>query len=41
MKKLVHSDLPGTDEGTSHEQGWNYFLGTFSEQFGVASGKHR
>jgi hypothetical protein len=36
---LVHSDLPDDDKARSHEKGWNYFLGKFSEQFGGASRK--
>ena len=31
---LVHSDLPDDDKAKSHEKGWNYFLGVFTEQFG-------
>lgn len=31
---LVHSDLPDTDGGRSHEKGWNYFLDILREQFG-------
>ncbi len=34
---LAHSGLPDTPEGRKHEQGWNYFLNTFPEQFGKAS----
>jgi uncharacterized protein YndB with AHSA1/START domain len=29
---LVHSALPDTDGGRSHEKGWNYFLSIFAEQ---------
>jgi len=39
LMTLVHSDLPDTDGGRSHEKGWNYFLGIFSEQFGNGSRK--
>ena len=39
LMTLVHSDLPDSDEGRSHEKGWNYFLGMFLEQFGDASRK--
>ena len=40
LMTLVHSDLPDTDGGRSHEKGWNYFLGIFPEQFGNTSGKN-
>jgi uncharacterized protein YndB with AHSA1/START domain len=33
LMTLVHSGLPDTDRGRSHEKGWNYFLGMFAEQF--------
>ena len=26
LMRLVHSGLPDSDEGRSHEQGWTYFL---------------
>jgi uncharacterized protein YndB with AHSA1/START domain len=39
LMTLVHSGLPDSDEGRSHEKGWNYFLGIFPEQFGDGSGK--
>jgi uncharacterized protein YndB with AHSA1/START domain len=38
---LVHSGLPDTDEGRSHEKGWNYFLDIFPEQFGDDSRKKK
>jgi uncharacterized protein YndB with AHSA1/START domain len=41
LMTLVHSDLPDTDEGRSHKEGWNYFLNIFPEQFGDASRKKR
>jgi uncharacterized protein YndB with AHSA1/START domain len=34
LMTLVHANLPDTDEGRSHEKGWNYFLGIFPGQFG-------
>ena len=34
LMTLVHSGLPDNDRGRGHEQGWNYFLGNFTEQFG-------
>jgi uncharacterized protein YndB with AHSA1/START domain len=36
---LVHSGLPDTDGGRSHEKGWNFFLAKFPEQFGSATRK--
>jgi|HubBroStandDraft_6_1064221.scaffolds.fasta_scaffold48840_6 uncharacterized protein YndB with AHSA1/START domain len=38
---LVHSGPPGTADGRKHEQGWNYFLNTFSEQFAKGSPEER
>ena len=39
LMSLVHSGLPDTDEGRSHEKGWSYFLGISLEQFGRGSRK--
>jgi uncharacterized protein YndB with AHSA1/START domain len=39
LMTLVHSNLPDTDGGRSHEKGWSYFLNIFPEQFGDASRK--
>lgn len=36
LMTLVHSGLPDTEGGRSHEKGWNYFLGIFPEQFAVS-----
>ena len=36
---LVHSDLPEHERARGHENGWNYFLGIFREQFGDGSRK--
>ena len=36
---LVHSGLPDSEGGRSHEKGWNYFLGVFPDNFGDASSK--
>lgn len=33
LMTLVHTGLPDTKEGRSHEKGWNYFLGLFPEHF--------
>jgi len=30
---LVHSGLPDTERGRSHERGWNYFLDLFPKHF--------
>jgi uncharacterized protein YndB with AHSA1/START domain len=38
---LVHTGLPDTEGGRSHERGWNYFLNTFPGQFAGAAGKKR
>jgi uncharacterized protein YndB with AHSA1/START domain len=37
LMTLVHSDLPDHELARGHENGWNYFLGIFSEQFGNGS----
>ena len=37
LMTLVHSGLPDTDGGRSHEKGWNYFLDMFPGQFTDAS----
>jgi uncharacterized protein YndB with AHSA1/START domain len=34
---LVHSGLPDTDAGRSHEKGWSHFLDKFPQQFTDAS----
>jgi uncharacterized protein YndB with AHSA1/START domain len=39
LMTLVHSDLPDHELARGHENGWNYFLGIFHEQFGTGSGK--
>ena len=39
LMTLAHSGLPDTDEARGHEQGWNYFVGIFREQFGSGSRK--
>ena len=36
---LVHSDLPDHEQARGHENGWNYFLKVFLEQFANGSGK--
>jgi len=33
LMTLVHSGLPDTEGGREHEDGWNYFLNLFAEQF--------
>jgi uncharacterized protein YndB with AHSA1/START domain len=37
LMTLVHSGLPDTDGGRSHDKGWNYFLDKFPQQFTEAS----
>lgn len=39
LMTLVHTGLPDTKEGRSHEKGWNFFLGTFPEQFNAGAKK--
>ena len=39
LMTLVHSDLPEHELARGHENGWNYFLGVFREQFGDGSRK--
>ena len=39
LMTLVHSDLPDHERARGHENGWNYFLGVFREQFGKGSRK--
>ena len=41
LMTLVHSGLPDDGKARSHEKGWNYFLGRFSEQFGDTSRKNK
>lgn len=36
---LVHADLPENEKARGHENGWNYFLGVFRQQFGDGSRK--
>lgn len=36
---LVHSDLPDCEQARGHENGWNYFVGVYTEQFGNGSRK--
>jgi uncharacterized protein YndB with AHSA1/START domain len=35
LMTLVHSGLPDSDEGRGHEDGWNYFMDIFPQQFGM------
>ena len=37
LMTLVHSGLPDTDGGRSHDKGWNYFLDMFPAQFTAAA----
>jgi len=36
---LVHTGLPDTDGGRSHDKGWNYFFDLFPKHFGNTSHK--
>ena len=33
LMSLVHSNLPDSESGREHEQGWNFFLSKFLETF--------
>lgn len=37
LMTLVHSGLPDHELARGHENGWNYFLGVYREQFGDGS----
>lgn len=39
LMTLVHSNLPDHELARGHENGWNYFLGVFCEQYGNGSRK--
>jgi uncharacterized protein YndB with AHSA1/START domain len=39
LMTLVHSQLPDHELARGHENGWNYFLGIFLDQFGSGSRK--
>ena len=41
LMTLTHSGLPNTEEGKGHQDGWNYFLGIFPEQFVKAPRKKK
>lgn len=41
LMTLVHSDLPDTEEGRAHKEGWTHFLDIFPEQFAMAARKRR
>lgn len=41
LMTLVHSDIPDTAGGRSHEKGWNYFLNIFPAHFATAPRKKR
>jgi uncharacterized protein YndB with AHSA1/START domain len=30
---LMHAGLPDTNQGKGHEKGWNFFMGSFCDQF--------
>ena len=34
LMTLVHSELPNTEGGRAHREGWEHFLGIFPDQFG-------
>jgi uncharacterized protein YndB with AHSA1/START domain len=37
LMTLVHSDLPDSEEGRAHQDGWNHFLGVLVDHFGGRS----
>jgi len=37
LMTLLHSSLPDNALGKAHEEGWNYYLGIFHNQFGKKS----
>jgi uncharacterized protein YndB with AHSA1/START domain len=39
LMTLVHSNLPDHELARGHENGWNYFLRVFREQFGAGTRK--
>jgi uncharacterized protein YndB with AHSA1/START domain len=39
LMTLVHSGLPDCKPAKGHENGWNYFLGIFNDQFGKGTRK--
>ncbi len=41
LMTLVHSGLPDSDGGRSHEKGWNYFLNMFPGHFSGSSGRSK
>jgi uncharacterized protein YndB with AHSA1/START domain len=41
LMTLVHSGLPDTDGGRSHNKGWNYFFDLFRQQFAAATQKNK
>ena len=41
LMTLVHSGLPDTDGGRSHEKGWTYFFDIFQKEHAAASGKKK
>jgi uncharacterized protein YndB with AHSA1/START domain len=41
LMTLVHSDLPDTEGGRGHENGWNFILDGFTDQFAKAPDKKK
>jgi hypothetical protein len=41
LMTLVHSGLPDSEGGKSHDKGWTFFLDSFSGQFGKTAGKKK
>jgi hypothetical protein len=38
LMNLLHSGLPDTDAGRSHDKGWNFFLDGFQSQLAKSGG---
>ena len=41
LMTLVHSGLPDTEGGKSHERGWKHFLDSYPKHFARAAGKKK
>jgi hypothetical protein len=41
LMTLAHSDIPNTDGGRGHEEGWNYFLDQFVDRFGSGARRRK
>ena len=39
LMTLLHSNIPDTEAGRSHKEGWNYFLDKLVDHIGSGNGK--